>query len=437
MIQEHAETVLEKSGLENNLRNAKAKLEAVWTTGIVKRSEEWVTEANKRLRQTVFASHKTKRQEILDRFDAKRRRMSGLDVSRQDVLTTDDEPMFNGQFSTGSPSQTTNNSTHFMEEEEFHDREFLSCLECFGALQGLPHSHERSRQAQGLLGTWLWLRYGQIDKATWLKFLLEQPQNYYLAACLESNDSLSARSYSKRRWLQEATEAGTDMHRIDNFTSRREVFQRVSERLMTMQAQWLQDSHKRGQKLLKDAPVARNLDGSPVHINQDGLITIKYRYDTRIKTIQIKFGSSVIPQNYLDLRTIHFTESGIDIRNSQGTTLYANGNPKAATITRDSFSGYASGTDIKTVWGDVTGLCSSSLTFAAVGRPPKATLGRPIPSKMPSTKTTPVLSEHDALWLLDKFLYEVLPAGGDFWTGDKASYPMRPDSAVGTDDFLL
>jgi hypothetical protein len=35
--------------------------------------------------------------------------------------------------------------------------------------------------------------------------------------------------------------------------------------------------------------------------------------------------------------------------------------------------------------------------------------------------------QDDALWLLNEYLNLYFPNGGDFWTGDKASFPKSTD----------
>ncbi|KAJ4155273.1 hypothetical protein LMH87_000528 [Akanthomyces muscarius] len=429
-VQEHAKGVLEQSGLQYRLQHAKASLETTWAGNRMKRNENWATEANKRLRHTVFESHNEKRQDILDKHDAKRRRLLDKSSCGSDKLVENDD------IAPITGSELLNLPVGVEKKPSFSDFEYLTRLERFGHLYGQPHTAERLQQAEQLFGSWLWLHYGKMDKNEWMEFLVEQPNNYYLAACLESTEGPETIPHSKRCWLQDSMLEGKNVTMINDFDSRRCLIQEISEGMMNKQANWLQDSHKRGQKLKAHAPPVNELNGSRIHVNQHGLITIKYLQQMKTATIQIKFGSSITPLNYLDLRTIHFTESGIDIRNNLNQILHGKCSTKVTTIPVDTFPMYGNGREIISIWSEATGLCYPESPRFEVDSPGTINPGQPIPSKLPTKTSIARPSENDALWLLNRFLTENLPGGGEFWTGGRDLYPMRADDAVGTDDFL-
>ncbi|RYP63296.1 hypothetical protein DL770_009417 [Monosporascus sp. CRB-9-2] len=93
-----------------------------------------------------------------------------------------------------------------------------------------------------------------------------------------------------------------------------------------------------------------------------GLVTIKYRQQgASTVTSQIKLGSSVVPRSYLDGRTVHFTQNGVDIRNQQGVTLHTRCNAKQVTIHVADLPAYGHGSELVNLWVAITGLEAPSL----------------------------------------------------------------------------
>lgn len=428
-IYEDVEGILERSGLQSRFQEAKISLEKAWSKHSVKRDESWTAEANRRLRQTVFASHGSKRHDFLDKHGTKRRRLLDENSDENDMLSTERYMEF---FPAAEPfsSEILKNATQFV------DFEYLAHLERFGFVHGLPHTNTRLQQAEQLFNTPLRLQYGRMNRDKWMKFLLEQPSDYYVAACLESSDDLETMPQQKMCWLRDNMPEGTNASMLKELASRRNIIQTISETMMTDQARWLQDSHKRGQKLISHVPNVAELNGSRIHINQHGLITIKYCQHGGKTTIQIKLGASFVPLNYLDLRTLHFTDGGMDIRNGQGQIIRGSCSTKAATIPVGTFAQYGNGREIIDLWHQITGLPHPEQSFLSMETPAASPQGQSIPSKMPTELPYPPPTENDALWLLKEFLDEKLPMGGEFWTGSRDLYPQRSTEATGTDDFL-
>ena len=99
------------------------------------------------------------------------------------------------------------------------------------------------------------------------------------------------------------------------------------------------------------------MDGRPVNINQFGLLTIKLKdCSEKVDTIQLKLGPSLAPLSFLDIRTIHFTADGIDIRDQSGLTLHLRNKRKKATILVEDLLAYGHGKKLVVLWEGVTGL---------------------------------------------------------------------------------
>ena len=179
------------------------------------------------------------------------------------------------------------------------------------------------------------------------------------------------------------------------------------------------------------------LNGSQVNISQKGLVTIKIK-DTKgaIDTVRLKLGDSLAPLNFLDTKTIHFTPYGVDIRGPQGETLCMRSKERVATIPIRDLPGYQDGHQLVSVWESITGHRAPKLPSSLSSLPDATSTGRKIPTKVPEDVETLKPNAVDALWLLNEYLNHVLPNGGRFWNGDKATYPRRKGTDVGTDTYL-
>jgi hypothetical protein len=95
-----------------------------------------------------------------------------------------------------------------------------------------------------------------------------------------------------------------------------------------------------------DALLVVDILGGLVRVSQDGLLTIKYIRNNKIRLIRLKSGRSLVPLASDDHRTIHFTSIGIDIRNSRGLTMFVRVNEKTATFPISTFSSYGDGEEL-------------------------------------------------------------------------------------------
>ncbi|RYP42686.1 hypothetical protein DL767_000055 [Monosporascus sp. MG133] len=372
LVRKRAENVLEQAGYHEALNYAKKALSAAWSSGSVKRPEHWNSESEKRRRETTLRNHQEHREGLVDRFAKKRKLMTESHNPERETFdahtTGIEEP---------GPMESLDNLPI---PASFSILDYVATLERCGIAEGPPQSDQRRQQARHLFQSWVPARYGQTDEATWVNFILEQPEaTMGIKFC---------------------------------FTIWQNAIQRISEELMTSQMRWLEATHQRGQKLLGDVPRVEELDGHRVNVNQHGLVTIKYRKQgASTVTIQIKLGSSVVPRSYLDGRTVHFTPNSVDIRNQQGVTLHTRGKAKQATIPV----------------ADLPAMVMAGNLSISGSRSPA--WGLPVSSLS-------LLIKEDALWLLNEYLNQELPEGGDFWTGEKENFPMRPESAIGSDTFL-
>jgi len=71
-------------------------------------------------------------------------------------------------------------------QRAFHLSDYLAILERCRRANGLPHLSERHLEAKRLFQTEMPGLYNRTDYAAWVNFILEQPENYWLAGCLKS-----------------------------------------------------------------------------------------------------------------------------------------------------------------------------------------------------------------------------------------------------------
>jgi len=155
------------------------------------------------------------------------------------------------------------------------------------------------------------------------------------------------------------------------------------------------------------------LDGSRVHINKSGTLMLRVYCGTggdRIVNVNVRLGSRFVPQDETR-RTIHFTQAGIDIRDSKGNTIInSNATTDVASIPRDRLDEYADGTSLIRLWESITG---STITSSR--------LQQQLPRTTQKLGKAP--QQGDALWTLNEFLNEHFPRGGEYWTGSRELYP--------------
>jgi hypothetical protein len=307
--------------------------------------------------------------------------------------------------------------------------QYIATLEQWGRARGLPQSNERHQQVRDLLDAGILSIYGWMDQHVLVEFILEQPKDYWIAACLESREGVVAETLSLVCTPCLAN-SGTDW--LQDFSQRRDALQKESDTFMKEQSEWIAQTSRRGlKKKLPIIPVD-SLDGSNAPINQNGNLRFKYRHENgHSDTIQIYVGLSLVPLGPEDNRTIHFTPAGIDIRDASGETLYSKEN--TATLPVGDFRKYGDGEKLVSLWEAITGLTApATAPFGFV--PPQnphyrvTKRGSGIPHKMPTSEELahPPLPG-DALWLLNEYLNHYFPDGGKFWTGTTEFFPKSSD----------
>ena len=226
-----------------------------------------------------------------------------------------------------------------------------------------------------------------------------------------------------------------------------DALQKVSDTLWTEHSQWLFETLQKGayQKHVSTTPF-EELEGSKIWINHDGTLTIKYRnFETiEVESLRMRVGYLFVPLVREDIRTIHFTEVGIDIRDSLGAPILGEKDGRTVTFPLSSFDARENGPKLVSLWENVMRLKRPSLpslsSLPSKGMPHRHTTPSPwkekglqIPLKGPKKLDRPP-SRNDALWLLNEFLDLHFPHGGDFWNDINSEY--FPESTNDTNTFL-
>jgi len=403
----------------------------------------------------------------LDHPEKKRKLMRGgsLPIQNPPEVTTGGREQRDRTRHNERPSQRNNvasNSTHVVDPESialFTETPRYSQLEVvverYGRTDSSQDSQRREQQAEDLFKTRIPAMYGWTDRLEWIHFISQLPERLWIGACLESHRCNKGLSVDARDFLERfgqgksgseraASPWGPDVHR--------EALQDAAQQFMVRQCTWLlRDATQK--RRLPEYPV-EGLNGKEIRINQQGRLAFRVvQPHGQRHTINMKLGhlSPLVPLGPDDRRTIHFTESGIDIRNPQGDTFLLNRQKgKVVTFPVSEISSYGCGSDLVAIWERITrrghpksagnpGMSSWENREASVlaDHPPRVgptnTLaaekkGHSIPLKVPKAgvpKEPP--KADDALWLLNEYLNQYFPDGGYFWTGDKASFPKSTD----------
>ncbi|OAA61274.1 hypothetical protein SPI_05298 [Niveomyces insectorum RCEF 264] len=198
------------------------------------------------------------------------------------------------------------------------------------------------------------------------------------------------------------------------------------EELMAKQTEWLQRQSLKGPShKLPLIPMAQ-LDGSKVNINQKGDMRLRvWSADGHEHLIATYIGHLAAPVHPDDFRTIHFTPHGVDLRNPQGISLCPRTNDLrddiavAPTFPISRLKRLEGGKELSLIWKQIRGI--EPLQSDA----PK---GNPIPKRAPENlESIRPLALNDALWLLDQYLDEYFPDGGEIWLGEKRYFPKGTD----------
>lgn len=175
--------------------------------------------------------------------------------------------------------------------------QFLMEIIEWGLVEGKPLSATRQQYTERLLGDGNLPKFTTLGKSFLRTAIGEQPTGTFLAPLIHSilKDTLVACSHlpSISKHITHNGGAGN----MDDLSWRMNVFRDFAEEICLQQLQWSRDRVKRGQKL--EATSLGDLDGSRVHINNSGLISIKYYNDSGIvEGISHKAGSSLTPSPF-------------------------------------------------------------------------------------------------------------------------------------------
>jgi hypothetical protein len=202
--------------------------------------------------------------------------------------------------------------------------------------------------------------------------------------------------------------------------------------LMLRHAKWLRQQTAKGVSGKLPLVPTAELDGSEVRVNQRGDMRLRVlSHDNSEKTIGIALGSLAAPLHSDDFRTVHITPEGIEIQTSHSEVL-----PSRIVTNRDEYRVVSGGPTIsmsqlrKILTHDAQDLfkiceCLNNKTSGASAASTRLspTIGKPIQKRVPENlESIRPLAVDDALWLLDQFLDEYFPHGGDIWLGDKEHF---------------
>lgn len=303
---------------------------------------------------------------------------------------------------------------------------YVVVLERCGRTNGAPHSPGRLTQCLQLYASEIPALYGFHDQQAWVNFVSDQQEGMWLGACLELS-RLRNKCYPDGTSLASLSGAkSVTSSDVVEHSYKCDALHTISSNLMQKQMNWLTDISKRGCKLTVMG--IEHLDGSVVHINSHGLITLKVlRNKDNIQTLQLKTGSSLAPRTYLDTRTIHFTALGIDIRDQAGKTLYLREKDRGATILTSEFPRYLCGNVLADTHRELT---KSASTFPLISQHKptfESHITRPkglsFPNKLTEAYESSPPKENDALWLLNQYLNQYFAEGGTYWAGNLLDFP--------------
>ena len=172
------------------------------------------------------------------------------------------------------------------------------------------------------------------------------------------------------------------------------------------------------------------INGSQVRVSNSGALQLRYEIDGNRNAIDVNLGKSIIPSSQDDVRSIHFTDRGIDLRDNSGQTII---HPKRSnggtTLPLEELRNFGSGEALFALHRRVTGLDIL----------PKAE-GKPIPTKPLERQLNEEIVEapveRDALWLLKQYVDMYFPNGGDFWPQKEEDSEGWPQSTADVSRFL-
>ncbi|KAI6754424.1 hypothetical protein HG530_012938 [Fusarium avenaceum] len=332
-------------------------------------------------------------------------------------------------------------STHL--HPQYH---YKLALERCGQTRGTPNSLARQKQAESLFSSNTATVCGwSLGKAAWLEFMARLEEGLWIAASMESLKDPQTVEPERKRFIETF---GGDISATDCLSSDQTLdnqLQKSSQEFMVRQALWL-TSMTRGKVGKSPCLDFNQIDGHKLDVSQRGVFRFTYRLENEPKiTLDIKLGPSIAPLESDDIRTMHFTVSGIDIRTPAGYTLIVPAYNAACTLPISVMRKHKNGSDLLSLWrmirkrAESTSFAQDSLVVDSDYPPelcvsPIGKKGATLPAKRPETTQQP--ERNDALWLLKEFIDLRFPSGGAFWTGDTVSFPLSTDDVTGFTNFL-
>jgi hypothetical protein len=306
----------------------------------------------------------------------------------------------------------------------------IAVMERCGRARGDRHSEDRAKQAQELYDAGISRFYQCQSWDLWNKLILDQPQNSWLAGCLQSRKGTVNIRPSEEALIARGRDGTLIQHGTPEDWDG--AMQAAIGKLMVEQRDWLRRQSQKGiSRKLPLIPIAQ-LNGSKVDINQHGDLGLRARsLDGDEYPVFIFVGELAAPVHSDDFRTIHFTPHGVEIRNPQGTILCSRSNDLSATSEAPTFQisrlrSLERGKKLLSIWKLITGAVSRDPGILMA--PGAVAKGNPIPKRVPDDlESIPPLAIGDALWLLDQYLDVHFPDGGELWLGDKEHFPKGND----------
>lgn len=308
---------------------------------------------------------------------------------------------------------------------------FIAITERYGRTRGDVHFSERALQARELYEAGIASLYHFTDEENWKELVLQQPANVWLAAYLEASVARAELPPSKKQRGSKGQHRAVPYHRL--FADQdSELHEEIAK---AMSRKWLQQQSQRGLSRKSPLFLLHELDGSQVNINQKGQMTFRVQLpQSQECAVSVGVDQPSAPLYAEDIRTIHFTSAGVEIRTSNGEVLCPRGNEIHGSLLEDQafptfpksrLQSLEGGKELLSVWKQLIG---NTLQEKPVYVEPDIARGEPIPKSVPRglTREKP-LYEGDALWLLDQYLGQYFPDGGDIWLRDKDHFPQGTD----------
>jgi hypothetical protein len=303
---------------------------------------------------------------------------------------------------------------------------------------GEPHSRERRRQIKSLYSKNIPSLVTYLDNAhreAWTDFMMGQPKDCSLVACVEALETRARMPPSKVKLLRLY-----GCNDIEDFEDRRTALFTICADFSHRQTEWIKWMKRRGpDKISSNVKYGQPRD-IHVHVSLSGTLTICGMVGGVLKKALIKH-RAIASKVWLDKRTAEFDLKRIIIRDGHGYTLhsvkrqlcvsddlrllwdYVLGSNNTTTLPSRGMVGSLNQTPKSELYGIASsvgtydlGLKSKEYKQERPGKPPLKQNQRGTGHQnSPPEKC-------DALWLINQFLNQRFPDGGLFWTGDPAIF---------------